>query len=46
MKPSAAIAGSLQRIAPLSCPAEPPNQALGANQTSLCQQKHKGSTMG
>lgn len=46
VKPSVAIAGSLQRIAPPSCPAEPPNQALGANQTSPCQQKHKGSPVG
>lgn len=46
VKSSVAIAGSLQRIAPPSCPAEPPNQALGASQTSPCQQKHKGSPVG
>lgn len=40
---SAAIAGSLQRLVPPSCPGEPPNQALGAKQTSPFQQKHKGS---
>lgn len=46
VKSSVAIAGSLQRAAPPSCPAEPPNQALGASQTSPCQQKHKGSPVG
>lgn len=46
VKSSVAIAGSLQRAAPPSCPAEPPNQALGANQTSPFQQKHKGSPVG
>lgn len=43
VKSFGAMAGSLQRIAPPSWPGEPPNQALGASQTSPFQQKHKGS---
>lgn len=46
VKSFVATAGSLQRIAAPSCPDGPPDQALGANQTSPFQQKHKGSPVG